>query len=209
MSAPKRIVVGISGASGAALGLRALELLSAAPDVEVHLVMSPAAERVAIEEIGRGSLNLARQLAHVVHDCADVGASLASGSVRTDGMLVAPCSMRTLSVIAYGNTDNLLTRAADVHLKERRPLVLLVRESPLHLGHIRAMAQATEAGAIVAPAVPAFYLKPVTAEHWIDQIARRALALLGLGSSAPQPVEWGANAHFLDVTTIVEGVEPS
>jgi 4-hydroxy-3-polyprenylbenzoate decarboxylase len=108
-------------------------------------------------------------------------------------MIVAPCSIRTLSAIAYGDTHNLLTRAADVHLKERRPLVLMVRESPLHLGHIRTMAQATEAGAIVAPPVPPFYMKPDSAEHWIDQIVRRALALLSLEDETLAPAQWRAD----------------
>lgn len=193
MSAPRRIVVGISGASGAALGVRTVELLSAARGIEVHLVVSPAAERVIVEEIGRDALRHVRRAAAHVHACADVGAGIASGSFRTDGMIVAPCSIRTLSAIAYGNSQNLLTRAADVHLKERRPLVLMVRESPLHLGHIRAMAEATEAGAIVAPPVPPFYLTPVTAENWIDQIVRRALALLKIEDAALAPVEWRAD----------------
>ncbi len=209
MSVSRRIVVGISGASGAVLGIRTVELLSAARNIDLHLIVSPAAERVMTEEIGRDALRSVRRLASQVHACADLGACIASGSFQTAGMIVAPCSIRTLSAIAYGNTDNLLTRAADVHLKERRPLVLMVRESPLHLGHIRAMVQATEAGAIVAPPVLPFYLKPDSVEHGIDQIVRRALVLLKLEDEALVPVQWradrGSNGHIGSPTEL----EPS
>lgn len=192
MSRPVRVVVGISGASGAAIGLRVLERLTQAGGIETHLVMSPAAERTLSAEIGPEAPAQARHLAAFCHDPSDIGAAIASGSFRTAGMIVAPCSVRSLSAIAYGQLDNLLARAADVHLKERRRLVLLVRESPLHLGHLRSMAQVTEYGAIVAPPVPPFYLKPGTIADLIDLIASRAIGLLdlGLGTEALPIKEW-------------------
>lgn len=171
-----RLVVGISGASGAAIGLRVLELL-AEQGAETHLVVSPAAERTLREEIDADALRRARKSAPYVHAYDDIGASIASGSFPTSGMIVAPCSMRTLSAIAQSLADNLLVRAADVHLKERRPLVLLARETPLHLGHLRQMTAATEMGAIVLPPAPAFYLKPQSVAEIVDQIARRAIDL--------------------------------
>jgi 4-hydroxy-3-polyprenylbenzoate decarboxylase len=187
---PVRVIVGISGASGAAIGLRVLERLAETGRVESHLVISPAAERTLATEIGPEASARARELATCCHDHRDIGASIASGSFRTAGMLVAPCSIRSLCAIAYGQLDDLLARAADVQLKERRRLVLLVRESPLHLGHLRAMAQVTEYGAIVAPPVPAFYLKPRDIAAIIDQVALRAIGLLDLGALSPPAREW-------------------
>jgi 4-hydroxy-3-polyprenylbenzoate decarboxylase len=186
--AAERVVVGISGASGAAIGIRIVELLTAALGVQVHLVVSRAAERTISHEIDAFALERLSTLAQR-HDVDDIGASIASGSFRTAGMIVAPCSMHTLSAIATSNACNLLLRAADVHLKERRPLVLVARESPLHLGHIRLMATACELGAIIAPPVPAFYLLPRTIEQVIDQTARRVVDLLRL---RPEPLseEW-------------------
>ncbi len=175
-----RIVIGISGASGARIGVRIVERLEAAGRFEVHLIVSRAAERTLAHEIGPEGLPRLAQLVHRRHDIAEIGATIASGSFRTAGMIVAPCSAHSLSAIAYGATDNLLIRAADVHLKERRRLVLVLRESPLHLGHIRAMAQATEIGAVIAPAVPAFYLRPETVADIVDQMAARAIDLLGV-----------------------------
>ena len=175
-----RIVVGISGASGAALGMRVLELLAAVEAVETHLVVSGAAEQTLGHEIGPGALQQARSLADVVHPISAIGSTIASGSFRTAGMIVAPCSMRTLSAIASSLSDNLLVRAADVHLKERRRLVLLVRETPLHLGHLKAMTQVAEMGAIVAPPVPAFYRLPRSVDDIVDHIARRAIEHLGI-----------------------------
>jgi len=175
---PKRVVLGISGASGAAIGVRIAELLGAAPGVELDLVVSAAAERTLAHEIDDNALANLESLVTRRHRVGDVGAAIASGSFVTAGMIIAPCSMRTTSAIAAGIADNLLVRAADVHLKERRRLVLVVRDSPLHLGHLRAMAAVTEYGAIVAPAVPAFYLKPASVADAIDQIARRAIDLL-------------------------------
>src|SRR6266542_4197926 len=178
MKARPRIVVGISGASGAALGVRVVELLAAAGQCELHLVVTRAGERTLIHEVGNDALPRIAALAACHHANADIGASIASGSYRTAGMIVAPCSIRTLSAIAASATDNLLVRAADVHLKERRRLVLMVRESPLHLGHLRAMAAVTEIGAIVAPPVPAFYARPRSVDELVAHIARRAIGLL-------------------------------
>jgi 4-hydroxy-3-polyprenylbenzoate decarboxylase len=189
MSEAERVVVGISGASGAALGVRAVELLAGA-GLQVHLVVSRAARRTLAHEIGSDVGHRLAALAAEEHPIEDVGASIASGSFRTAGMLIAPCSIRTLSAVSASAGDNLLVRAADVHLKERRRLVLLVRESPLHLGHIRAMAQATEIGAIVAPPVPAFYLMPRTIEEMVDHIARRAIDLLGLRTAGLAGPQW-------------------
>ena len=174
----KRVVLGISGASGAAIGVRIAELLGAAPDIETHLVVSAAAEQTLAHEIGDNALRNLERMVTRRHHVSDIGAPIASGSFETVGMIIAPCSMRTTSAIAAGIADNLLVRAADVHLKERRRLVLVVRESPLHLGHLRAMATVTEYGAIVAPAVPAFYLRPASVADAIDQIARRTIDLL-------------------------------
>ncbi|MCC7252051.1 UbiX family flavin prenyltransferase [Hyphomicrobium sp.] len=175
-----RIVLGVSGASGADIAVHIATLLSAMRDVEVHLIVSQAAERTLAHEVGQDGLRTLEKAAACRHPIHDIGASIASGSFQTAGMIVAPCSMRTTSAIAAGLADTLLTRAADVHLKERRRLVLVVRESPLHLGHLRAMASVTEYGAIVAPAVPAFYLRPTTATEIVDQIARRTIDLLAL-----------------------------
>jgi len=174
----KRVVLGISGASGAAIGVRIAELLGAAPDIETHLVVSAAAEQTLAHEIGDNALRNLERMVTRRHHVSDIGAPIASGSFATAGMMIAPCSMRTTSAIAAGIADNLLVRAADVHLKERRRLVLVVRESPLHLGHLRAMATVTEYGGIVAPAVPAFYLGPASVADAIDQIARRTIDLL-------------------------------
>lgn len=180
MSAPLRIILGISGASGAAIGLRIAERLAALPQVELHLVVSPSGERTLAHEAGSAALERLTGLAAHVHPVTDIGASIASGSFRAAGMIVAPCSMRTLGAIATSNSDNLLVRAADVQLKERRRLVLMVRESPLHLGHLRLMAAACEIGAIIAPPVPAFYLHPESIAAMIDQMAGRAIDLLAL-----------------------------
>lgn len=182
-----RIVVGISGASGAAIGVRVVELLAEAVACETHLVVTAGGERTIRHEIGPEALErLGRLVAHR-YSVEDVGASIASGSFRTHAMIVAPCSIHTLSAIATGATGNLLVRTADVHLKERRRLVLLVRESPLHLGHLRSMAAVTEYGAIVAPPVPAFYLQPRSLDEVVDQTARRALTLAGVESGG---AEW-------------------
>lgn len=174
---PRRIVVAISGASGAVYGVRLLQVLGAAPDIETHLVVSGAGWRNLRHEMQMEQGDL-RALAHHCHPVEDIGATIASGSFRSAGMVVAPCSMRTLAAIAHGLGDNLITRAADVMLKERRRLVLLAREAPLHLVHLRNMAAVTEMGAIVCPPVPAFYLRPRTVQDIVDQAVARALDLL-------------------------------
>lgn len=174
----RRLVVGITGASGVVYGVRALELLREA-GIETHLVMTRSAALTIGYELER-TIEQVKALASVVHPVGDVGASIASGSFRTDGMLVAPCSMHSLAAIATGNCDNLLTRAADVTLKERRRLVLLARETPLHLGHLRNMAAVTEMGGIVAPPVPAFYARPTNIADIVDHTVGRALDLFGV-----------------------------
>jgi 4-hydroxy-3-polyprenylbenzoate decarboxylase len=175
---PRRLVVGISGATGIAYGLCVLELARKA-GVETHLVVTPAGQQTRAYETDLTARDLAA-MADVTHRPADIGAAIASGSFRTAGMIVAPCSIRTLSAIAYANGDNLLTRAADVTLKERRPLVLMVRETPLTLGHLRAMTAVTESGGIVMPPVPAFYLRPDSIAEMVEHTAGRALDLLGI-----------------------------
>jgi 4-hydroxy-3-polyprenylbenzoate decarboxylase len=175
----RRIVVAITGASGAIYGERLLRVLRDQTDVESHLIVSSAGERTIRHELGIEPQTL-KELAHVAHDAADIGASIASGSFGCSGMVVAPCSMRTLAAIAHGLSDNLVTRAADVMLKERRRLVLLTREAPLHLGHIRNMASVTEMGAVVCPPVPAFYMKPRTIDDIVDQSVARVLDLLDI-----------------------------
>lgn len=187
----RRIIVGLSGASGAIYGIRTLQALRAVPGVETHLVMSSSAERTIREETD-WDVDAVKALAHVVHTHANIGASIASGSFLTAGMIVAPCSMRSLSGIATGLADTLLIRAADVHLKERRPLVLLARETPLHLGHLRNMVSVTEMGAIVMPPVPAFYRRPETVAAIIDHIAARAIDLLRI-TDGPLASEWAGD----------------
>jgi 4-hydroxy-3-polyprenylbenzoate decarboxylase len=182
-----RLVVGVSGASGIIYGLRALDAAREL-GVESHLVMSRAAALTLAQETEL-SVAEAQSRADVVHKVGDVGAAIASGSFRTLGMIVAPCSVRTMSEIATGVTSSLLTRAADVTLKERRPLVLMVRESPLHLGHLRTLAKLAEMGAVIAPPMPAFYAKPASLQEMVDQSVGRALDLFGL---AWRPVRrWG------------------
>lgn len=185
----ERVVVGISGASGAAIAVRIIERLAEIADVETHLVVSDAARRTLDLEHGPGALEYLLPRVHRYHPIADVGASIASGSFPVRGMIVAPCSMQTLSAIATGRADTLLTRAADVQLKERRRLVLLARETPLHLGHLRSMCAVTEMGAIVMPPVPAFYHLPKTVEEIVDHLAARAIDLLAL-PSGPIALPW-------------------
>ncbi len=179
MSNQRRLVVGISGASGAVYGIRTLRLLQQLSDVETHLVCTRTAEQTINLETGY-SLRQVQELADVFHPCDQMAASLSSGSFQTLGMIVAPCSINTLSCVAASITKDLLTRAADVTLKEKRRLVLLIRESPLHLGHLRRMAEAAEMGAIIAPPVPSFYHQPKTIEDLLDHTIGRALELFGL-----------------------------
>ncbi len=169
----RRLIVAITGASGAIFGIRALQALGSLADVETHLVISDGGRATITQETDM-SVSEVRALADVVHPFGELGASIASGSFRTDGMLVAPCSIRTLSAIANSATGDLVSRAADVVLKERRPLVLLVREMPLHLGHLRLMQLATESGAIIMPPVPAFYPRPRSIEEIVDHTVGRA-----------------------------------
>jgi len=182
MSAPmaktKRLIVGISGASGIIYGVRVLETLRES-DVETHLVMSRSAEITLAYEMGMKVAEV-HGLADVVHPIQDIGASIASGSFKTEGMIVAPCSIKSMSEIAAGTTGTLLTRAADVVLKERRRLVLMVRETPLHMGHLRTMANVSEMGAVVMPPVPAFYHKPKSIDDIVNQTVGRVLDLFGL-----------------------------
>jgi len=178
----KRFIVAITGASGAIYGVRALDALRSFADVESHLVLSPSAARTLREETSL-SLDAVRGLADVVHQPKDIGASIASGSFRTEGMMIAPCSVKTLSAIAHSYADGLVARAADVCLKERRRVVLLFRETPLHAGHIDLMAQATRLGAIVMPPVPSFYNRPASIDEMVNQTVGRMLDLFGLESS--------------------------
>ena len=170
----KRLIVGISGASGAIYGVRLLQVLRDVAGVETHLVMSQAARQTLSLETDL-SLRDVQALAGVVHDAPDIAASLSSGSFKTAGMVILPCSIKTLSGIVNSYTDTLVTRAADVVLKERRPLVLCVRETPLHLGHLRLMTQAAELGAVIMPPVPAFYHRPQTLDDVINQTVNRVL----------------------------------
>jgi 4-hydroxy-3-polyprenylbenzoate decarboxylase len=182
-----RLVVGLSGASGVLYGVRALDACREL-GVETHLVVSRAALLTLAEETSLSPADLSAK-ADVTYRVGDVGAAIASGSFRTLGMIIAPCSVRTMSEIATGVTASLLTRAADVTLKERRPLVLMVRETPLHLGHLRTMVQLAEMGAILAPPLPAFYAKPRTIEEMVDQSVGRALDPFGLSWSRVK--RWG------------------
>ena len=188
-----RLVVGITGASGVIYGLRSLDALREL-GVESHLVVSKSAALTLAQEAGLTVAEVNAK-ADVVHRAADVGAAIASGSFRTLGMIVAPCSVRTMSEIATGVTSSLLTRAADVTLKERRNLVLMVRETPLHLGHLRTMTKLAEMGAIIAPPLPAFYAKPASIAEMVDQSVGRALDLFDLSW---RPVKrWGEDLETL------------
>ncbi len=178
----RRVIVGITGASGAVYGVRALEFLKAA-GVETHLIVTKSGHITLQQELGMSLSDVAAR-ASVVHNAQDVGATISSGSFRTLGMLVAPCSIRSLSEISSGITSSLLSRAADVVLKERRRLVLMVRETPLHLGHLRSMTSVTEMGAIVMPPVPAFYAHPGNLDEMVDHSVGRALDLFDIETGA-------------------------
>jgi 4-hydroxy-3-polyprenylbenzoate decarboxylase len=174
-----RLIVGISGASGVIYGIRLLQFLTERADIETHLVLTKPAERTIVEETDYRVQDV-KALASVVHGITDIGASIASGSFRTLGMAVIPCSIHTASSVAYCQSDNLLTRAADVVLKERRTLVLVLRETPLHLGHLRLLTAAAEAGAIVLPPIPAFYSRPTTLDEVINHTVGRVLDHFGI-----------------------------
>jgi 4-hydroxy-3-polyprenylbenzoate decarboxylase len=199
----RRLVVGISGATGIAYGVRVLELARKL-GVETHLVVTPAGQQTRAHETGLSAPELAA-FADVSYRPADVGAAIASGSFRTDGMIVAPCSVRTLAAVAHGMGDNALTRAADVTLKERRRLVLLVREAPLTLAHLRAMTLVTEMGGIVMPPAPAFYLRPRTIDDLVEHTAGRAMDLLGL--DVPGMPRWGEHTEYPEHTEHTEHTE--
>ena len=185
---PRRIVVAITGATGAVYGVRLLERLRAIAGVETHLVVSDAATLTLHQETGLQRRDV-EALAHVVHKNREIGASIASGSFQTDGMVIAPCSMKTLAAVAHGISDNLVARAADVILKERRRLVLMVRETPFNLAHLRNMTAVTEMGGIVFPPLPSFYNKPDSIAEMVDHTVARVIDLLGIDNElAPR---WG------------------
>jgi 4-hydroxy-3-polyprenylbenzoate decarboxylase len=186
---PRRLVVGISGASGAVYGIRMLELLKKT-DIETHLVMSKSAEMTIVYETSYKPKEI-RALASVTHPMADIGASISSGSFHTMGMVVVPCSIRTMSEIATGVTSTLLSRAADVVLKEKRRLVLAVRETPLHGGHLRTLTTLSDIGAVIAPIVPAFYNKPKTVDDIINHTVGRLLDLFGIDTKTVKRWEGG------------------
>ena len=176
---PRRIVVAITGATGAVYGVRLLERLRAIPGVETHLVISDAATLTLHQEVGLQRRDV-EALAHVVHKNREIGAPIASGSFQSDGMVIAPCSMKTLAAVAHGLSDNLIARAADVILKERRRLVLMVRETPFNLAHLRNMTAVTEMGGIVFPPLPSFYNKPGSIDERVDHTLARVIDLLGI-----------------------------
>jgi flavin prenyltransferase len=186
-SQPRRLIIGITGASGAIYGVRLLQLLQPT-EIETHLVISRSAKITVTQETDLGITDVSA-LADVVHQVENVGASISSGSFKTIGMVIAPCSMRSLAEIASGVTSSLMSRAADVVLKERRRLVLVIREAPLHLGHLRSMTAATEMGAIIYPPVPAFYARPQNIEAMVDHTLGRVLDLFDIESNAVN--RWG------------------
>ena len=189
---------GITGASGVIYGIRALEILRRVKDVESHVILSPAAARTIAEETDY-SVDTVKKLADVMYSHKDIGAAISSGSFKTEGMLVAPCSIKTLSGIANSYNEDLIVRAADVCLKERRRVVLMLRETPLHAGHIRLMAQATENGALIMPPVPGFYSRPQSIDDMVTQSVGRALDLLGIDAGVVK--RWKDDAPTRKTTT--------
>jgi len=187
------VIIGVSGASGSIYGYRLLERLRRGVNVETHLILTRSAERTAFLESGRTAEEF-KALADFVHPLEDIGSRLASGSYLTQGMVIAPCSVHSMSAIAAGLSSNLLIRAADVCLKERRKLILMVRETPLHLGHLRTMAALTEMGAIILPPVPGFYHQPKTILDIVDHSLDRVLDLLGLAATDVRRWDGGASA---------------
>ena len=177
---PRRLIVSITGATGAVYGVRLLAQLSATPGIETHLVVSDAGALTLHQELGMQRRDV-EALAHVVHKHRDIGASIASGSFQSEGMIVAPCSMKTLASVAHGLSDNLIARAADVVLKERRRLVLMVRETPFNLAHLRNMTAVTEMGGVVFPPLPSFYHRPATIDEMVDHTVGRVIDLFGIG----------------------------
>ncbi len=183
----RRIVVGISGSTGAIYGIRLLQILRDVPGVETHLIITAPGKRTLVQETEM-SVREVEALAGVTYDNKDIGASLASGSFRTAGMVIAPCSIKTAAGLAYGFADTLLIRAGDVTLKEGRPLVLLVRETPLHVGHLRMLTHLAETGAVILPPMPAFYHRPKTLDDIVNHTLGRALDRLGIEQRLVQ--EW-------------------
>jgi 4-hydroxy-3-polyprenylbenzoate decarboxylase len=184
----RRIIVAITGATGAVYGVRLLQLLAAIPGIETHLVVSDAAVLTLKQEVGMQRRDV-EALAHVVHKNGNIGATIASGSFQVDAMVVAPCSMKTLASVAHGLSDNLIARAADVCLKERRRLVLMVRETPFNLAHLRNMTLVTEMGGVVFPPLPSFYHQPATIADMVDHTVARVIDLVGIEHAlAPR---WG------------------
>jgi flavin prenyltransferase len=188
----RRLVVGITGSTGAAYGIRLLEVLRKAPDVETHLVISGPGKRTIVEETAY-SVRQVQGLADEVYEDGDIGASIASGSFRTDGMVIAPCSMKTASALAHCYGSTLVARAGDVTLKEGRPLVVLARETPLHVGHLRVLLALAEMGAVVMPPMPAFYLRPTTVAEIVDHTVARVLDRLGVAQTLVP--EWTGGAR--------------
>ncbi|MFH1803874.1 MAG: UbiX family flavin prenyltransferase [Pseudomonadota bacterium] len=198
MSQKDRLIIGITGASGVIYGIRFLQLLQNTP-TETHLILSRAAERTIAYETDF-KIREIKDMADIVHDNSDIGASIASGSFRSRGMVIAPCSMKSLAEVASGVADNLIARAADVILKERRRLVMMVRETPLHAGHLKNMLAATECGAIIAPPVPAFYARPASLDEMVTQSCGRVLDLFEI--DLPETARWGDETapHHIPVT---------
>ena len=184
-------MIGITGSTGAIYGVRLLERLRD-HDIELHLVMSAPAKRTLVEETDR-TVKAVEALAHVVHDNRDIGASIASGSFRTEGMVIAPCSIKTVAALATGFTDTLIARAGDVTMKEGRPLIVVARETPLHLGHLRQLAALAEIGAVILPPMPAFYHRPKTVDDIVDHTVARILDRLGLAHDLVP--EWTGRAR--------------
>jgi len=193
VSSVRRLVIGVTGATGAAYAIRLLERARALPDVEIHLVISPAGVLNIKHELDLDRAQV-QALAHHVYNIRDVGATVASGSFATAGMIVVPCSMRTLAAVAHGFSDNLITRAADVTLKERRRLVMAVRETPFNLAHLKNMTAVTEMGGIIFPPLPAFYHLPKTIDEVIDHSVVRMLELVGIDVPRPSWQGLGAQA---------------
>lgn len=187
LDATKRVVVALTGATGIIYGIRLLEVLAAMPGVETHAVLSPAAKRTLVEETD-ATVKQVEALADAAYDYRDIGAALASGSFLTHAMVIAPCSIKTMASLALSLADNLITRAGDVTLKEGRPLVVVVRETPLHVGHLRLMTQLAETGAIILPPMPAFYNRPQSIDDIVNHTVGRILDRIGLPNALVQ--EW-------------------
>lgn len=179
MPSPKRLIIAITGATGAVYGVRLLQVLREAPDVETHLMVSDAGVLNLHQELDMNRKDV-EALAHVVHNVRDIGASIASGSFQSEGMIIAPCSMKTLASVAHGLSDNLIARSADVILKERRRLVLMVRETPFNLAHLRNMTAVTEMGGIIYPPLPGFYQRPTTIAEMVDHTVGRVIDLFAI-----------------------------